>query len=84
MSRSITSPLHAALVDFIIRERKAAHLTQVEVARVLGRHQSFVATIESGQRRIDIVDLFDLAHAIGFTPTKAVEYVRESVEAMRP
>ena len=78
MSRSITSPLHAALVDFIVRERKSACLTQTQVAKALGRHQSFIATVESGQRRIDIVDLFAIAAAIGFDPIEAINHVAKS------
>lgn len=76
MSRSISSPLHLALVKYLVAERKSAGLTQTEVAEQLGRHQSFVATVESGQRRIDIVDLFDFARVIGFDPVDAVRKLK--------
>ena len=36
-------------------------MTQVEVAQRLNRPQSFVSKIESGERRIDIVELSELA-----------------------
>ena len=75
MSRSVTSDIHRRLVAYIIAERKRAGLTQTEVAAQLGRHQSFVATVESGQRRIDIVDLFDLGEAIGFAPIEALRAI---------
>jgi hypothetical protein len=42
-------------------------------SRRLGRYQSFVATVESGQRRIDVVELLDLAEAIGFDPRMAIK-----------
>ena len=35
--------------------------------------QSFVARVESGQRRIDIIELLDLAEAIGFDPREALK-----------
>lgn len=76
MSRSISSPLHLALVEYLVAERRNAGLTQTEVAVQLGRHQSFVATVESGQRRIDIVDLFDFARVIGFDPVDAVRELK--------
>ena len=41
-------------------------MTQAEVARALGRHQPFVANIENGDRRIDLVELIDLALVIDF------------------
>ena len=37
--------------------RKDAGLTQVEVARRLGRTQSFVTKAERGERRLDVVEL---------------------------
>ncbi|MES0039678.1 helix-turn-helix domain-containing protein [Mesorhizobium sp. M0046] len=41
--------------------RRAKGLTQVEVAAALGRRQPFIANIESGERRVDLVELIDLA-----------------------
>jgi len=37
--------------------REASGLTQAEVARSLGRPQSFVAKCEVGERRVDVVEL---------------------------
>ncbi|HET7216362.1 MAG TPA: helix-turn-helix transcriptional regulator [Terriglobia bacterium] len=41
--------------------RSTARLTQVEVAMRLSRPQSFVSKIESGERRVDAVELAELA-----------------------
>ncbi len=41
--------------------RQAAGLTQVKVAAKLGRPQSFVSKCESGERRVDVVELRELA-----------------------
>ncbi|MEX0955489.1 MAG: helix-turn-helix transcriptional regulator [Rhizobiaceae bacterium] len=32
----------------------------------MGRHQPFIANIESGDRRVDLVELIDLADILGF------------------
>jgi transcriptional regulator with XRE-family HTH domain len=45
--------------------RKAAGLTQVEVAQILNQPQSYVSRCESGERRVDIVDLSDFAAIYG-------------------
>jgi transcriptional regulator with XRE-family HTH domain len=48
---------------FLQRLRQArteAGLTQNEVAKKLGRPQSFVSKIEAGERRVDAVELYEL------------------------
>lgn len=76
MSRTLVSPRHEALTRFLIDKRKRAGLTQAELAVKLGRYQSFVATVESGQRRIDVIELLDLADAIGFDAREAIKMLR--------
>lgn len=45
--------------------REAAGLTQVEVAAWLGRPQSFVSKCETGERRVDVVELNEFAKLYG-------------------
>ncbi|MGY4315096.1 helix-turn-helix domain-containing protein [Bradyrhizobium sp. JR3.5] len=62
-----------ALTEFLIEKRKKAGLTQAEVAKKLRRYQSFIATVESGQRKIDVVELLAFAEVIGFDPREAIK-----------
>jgi transcriptional regulator with XRE-family HTH domain len=78
MSRTLQSPRHSALRALLIEKRKKAGLTQAEVAKKLGRYQSYVATLESGQRRIDVVEFLDLADAIGFDPRDAIRRLAQT------
>lgn len=66
MTLTIQTKRHKLLTSLISQFRKEAGLTQADVARALRRYQSYVANIESGQRRIDVVEFLDLAAAIGF------------------
>lgn len=45
----------------MVRAREAMGLTQREAARRLGRSQSFVAKSETGERRVDVVELSEFA-----------------------
>ena len=45
--------------------RREAGLTQVAVARRLGKPQSFVSKCESGERRVDVVELDAFARVYG-------------------
>lgn len=59
--RSIHTGAHRRLVQRIREAREKRGLTQVEVAAKLRRPQSFVSAVESGERRIDVVELYELA-----------------------
>ena len=76
MSRTLRSSRQKKLIALIIAERKAAGLTQADVAKKLRRYQSIIANIESGERRIDVVEFLELAEAVGFDPTQLIEKLR--------
>lgn len=78
MSRTFGSPRHKALVTFIKKKRKEAGLTQTQVAKRISRYQSFVATFERGQKRIDAVELVEIAEAIGFDPKEAIKLIAKT------
>jgi Helix-turn-helix len=59
---------------------KKLGLSQAEVAKKLRRYQSIVANIESGERRIDVVEFLDLADAIGFDPAQLIHKLRISAK----
>lgn len=77
MTKTLRTPRHEALRTFLIESRKNADLTQTDVAKKLGRHQSFVANVEGGQRRVDVVEFLDFAEAIGFDPAIAIRIIRK-------
>jgi transcriptional regulator with XRE-family HTH domain len=50
----------------VMEKRKRAGKSQDELARSIGRPQSYLSNIENGQHRLDLVELFQLAEALGF------------------
>ncbi|AOP35947.1 transcriptional regulator [Leptospira tipperaryensis] len=42
----------------LIAARKAAGLTQIDVANLLGEPQSYISKIESGERRLDVIEFW--------------------------
>lgn len=61
MKKTIYSRDHKALISKLKKAREEAGLQQQDVARLLKRTQSFVSKLESGQRRVDVVQLKALA-----------------------
>lgn len=57
MDRKTHRQLYREFLSKLIEARKSAKLNQSEAARLLGKHQSYISKCESGERRIDIVEL---------------------------
>jgi transcriptional regulator with XRE-family HTH domain len=70
--KSLFTRRHAQLRKLLGKARKDAKLTQVQLAHQLGRRQAYISRIERGERRIDVVEFLDLAHAIGLDPAKFI------------
>jgi transcriptional regulator with XRE-family HTH domain len=66
-------------MQVLIEVRKEAGLTQQELAERLKRPQSFVAKVETGERRLDVVEMIELARAIGCSPANLIERVERAV-----
>lgn len=59
--RSLHSTRYRRFVKRLREARKQAGLNQTQAALAVGRPQSYIAKIEAGQRRVDVVELQDLA-----------------------
>jgi ribosome-binding protein aMBF1 (putative translation factor) len=66
MPRTIGTPRHLAVRDFIVAKRGKSGLTQRGLAAKLRVPQSYIASIETGQRRLDLAELIDLARVLRF------------------
>lgn len=66
MQKTLNSRKHRALIDFLIQQREMVGMTQAELAAAIGEYQSLVARLESGQRRVDVVELMTLAEVLRF------------------
>ncbi|MGO9108555.1 MAG: helix-turn-helix domain-containing protein [Thermoguttaceae bacterium] len=56
-----------SLLALLRQIRLDAKLRQVDLAKRLGQPQSFVSKYESGERRVDILELRSLCKAVGIT-----------------
>jgi transcriptional regulator with XRE-family HTH domain len=63
----------AQLLALLRRVRTEAGLRQVDLAKKLNQPQSFVSKCESGERRLDLLELSHLCKACG---TTLLEFVK--------
>lgn len=69
MAGAIYSDAQLAVSKAFAEVRRAAGIHQADLARRIGKHQSYISDIERGQRRIDVLELFVIARALGLAPT---------------
>lgn len=75
MAKSIYTKRQERLCYLLIECRKHAGLTQQDVADALGRPQSFVAKVEGGERRLDVVEFLELCDILMADPRKLISSV---------
>ncbi|MDP3882873.1 MAG: helix-turn-helix transcriptional regulator [Candidatus Staskawiczbacteria bacterium] len=57
MEKLIYSKDHKFLVEQLKKARRDSGLEQIEVAKLLKKTQSYISKVESGQRKIDVMQL---------------------------
>lgn len=84
MEKSIFTREHAVLVAALRDLRLRAGMTQVDLAAKLGRSQSFVTKAETGERRLDVVQLRQVCRILGTTlPLFIAEFEKRLADRKR-
>ena len=79
MTKSLHTDAYQRLTELLREARKKAGLTQQEVADRLNTHQSYVAKVEKGERRIDVVEFVQLARAIEASSPALIRKIEAAV-----
>ena len=79
VAKTLGSERHKARISLLIEAREKAGLTQTELAEKIGEYQSFVARLESGQRRVDVVEFLGLAEVLGFDAEENLRTLRKNL-----
>src|SRR5688572_29570569 len=80
------TPQYAALREQVASVRATAGLSQRDLAKRLGVPHSWVAKVESGERRVDLIEFELFCAACGASPVPAATSLLEgfAVQASRP
>ena len=81
LRKSIHHPLHKMLRDALIDKRKELNLTQRDLAKKLNVTHSVVGKIETGDRRLDIVEFYEYANALDMVATEKNVALQTPVKA---
>lgn len=70
MSRTIRTKEYALFIERMKKARLEAGLRQIDVAKKMKRPQSYISRVESGEYRLDILEVKKFAQLYG----KSIEY----------
>lgn len=80
MNRSTSHTQRQKLLALLRSVRVAAGLRQTDLAKRLGKPQSVISKYESGERRLDLLELRQMCEAVGIT---LQEFVRRFEKSLR-
>lgn len=68
------------MTDLLRDVRLEAGLTQVELAARIDNDQAYVSRYESGQRRLDVLEVREICQAIGITLDEFVKRLEKALK----
>jgi transcriptional regulator with XRE-family HTH domain len=78
LPKSLYSETYSRFLGLLREARLKSGLTQIELAKRLGRPQSFVSKCESGERRIDVAEFLAFCRVIGIDAASAVRQLERA------
>ncbi len=80
MKKSLYSNESSILGNWLCQQREAKQLTMREVAKIIDAPHSFVCKIETGQRRIDLIEFVWYCKMMGFDPREGLAVIQNYVD----
>ena len=72
LRKSIHHKIHTSLRVTLIQARKDLGLSQRDLAEKLGVTHSIIGKIETGDRRLDVVEFHEYTKALGLVPSETL------------
>jgi transcriptional regulator with XRE-family HTH domain len=80
MRKTLYSSQQAVFSAKLAKLRRESGLTQRDLAKRLKRHHSIIANVESGQRRVDVLEFIAWCEALRHDPVKVLIEIRADIK----
>ena len=68
------------LREYLIQKRNELDLTQRDLGARLSVHHTLIGKVETGDRRLDVVELLDYCKALEVDPHEVIDLMMKSTE----
>lgn len=75
MTKSIFTNNYQLLLKLLVETRKKARITQQELAKKLGKNQSYISKYENSERRLDMIEVIAIVKAMGANPSDLMQNI---------
>lgn len=77
--KSLRSREHRSVIAVLVATRKAAGLTQQQLAARLRKPQSFVSKYETGERRLDVPEFIRVSRSLAAEPAALIAKIAKAL-----
>ena len=76
MTKSVFTDRYRLFLHLLIQERRNKNITQVQLAQMLKKPQSYVSKYENGERRLDVIEFLNIADYIGIDASDFIKKLK--------
>lgn len=81
MNLSTEEPANRLLQQWLKRQRESKALSLRDAGRLVDVHHSIIGKVETGKRRIDLVEYFVYCRAMGFNAAEGIELLENALSS---
>jgi transcriptional regulator with XRE-family HTH domain len=81
---SVGTKEYDELLRLLRETREALPISQELLSKKLGKARTYIEKIETGKRRVDVIELFAIATAMNQQPISFLQELHNRIEAFEP
>ena len=72
--------LRKQISEWLTAQRLLSGLTQAELAKALGRQQSYVSKVENGEQQLEMLEFIEICAKLSVDPTEIVTTITKALK----
>jgi len=77
MQKSLFSDNYRRAIEYVSNFRQSVEISQVDLAKLLGKNQSFISKVENFERRVDLVEFITICRKLGLPKSDLLHLIED-------